>query len=520
NDLRTVFKYNEIGNINSLDPVECSSSENSWAANQIFNGLIQLDDSLRITPCIAKSWEISTDGLTYTFKLRKDIFFHDNKIFPGGKGRNVVAQDFVYSFGRLFDPKISRALSLVEIIKKENEKPKINAPNDSVLIITLQKPFRPFMNILSMKFFSVIPHEAIEQLGNNFGKMPIGTGAFMFKKWDDSKIVLLKNPNYFEFEGNNRLPYLDAVNITFIKDKQSAFLQLLRGDIDMISGADAVNIDVLFDNGGRLNDEFKSKFQLQTCPYLKTDYLGFLIDEKIPGIQNSPVRIKAIRKAINYAIDREKMMRFFRSNIGKPAIHGYVPPGLPGYNFRNVSGYTYRPEKVRQLLEEAGFPDGKNLPEITLHTTENYSDIVEFIQAQLEKFNIKINITIEPARELRKAIIQNEYAFFKRSWVCDYPDPENFLFMFNTKNFSPLGQNYFHFSNDDFDTLYETAQKESDEHKRNALYLKMDQIVMNEAPVVPLFYDQVIRLVSNEVSGLKINSLNMPDFKTVRKFKK
>ena len=517
-DNRTVFKYNEIGNINSLDPVETSSSENSWAVNQLFNGLVQLDDSLRIKPCIAKSWEISDDGKSYTFHIRRDVYFHDNRVFAGGKGRVVKASDFVFSFKRLFDPKISRALSLVEVIQSDSSgNADMSAPNDSTLHIRLKKPFRPFINLLSMKFFSVVPEEAVNKLGNYFSKMPVGTGPFIFKKWDDSKIVLLKNKNYFEYEGKNRLPYVDAVNITFIKDKQSAFLQLMRGEIDMISGADAVNIDVLFDHEGRLNEEFQGKIQLQTCPYLKTDYFGFLIDDNIPGIKNSPVRMKALRTAINYAIDREKMMKFFRNNVGKPARNGFVPPGLPGYPYNNIKGYDYKPEKVRQLLEEAGFPGGKNLPEITLHTTENYSDLVEFIQAQLEKFNIKIKVTIEPARELRKAIISNEYAFFKRSWVCDYPDPENFLFMFHSKNFSPVGQNYFHFKSEKFDEYYELAHKESDEVKRNGYYAAMDQIIMDEAPVVPLFYDQVVRLLSNKVSGLSINPLNLPNLKTVQK---
>ena len=518
NETRKVFKYNEIGNINSLDPVEASSSENSWAIHQIFNGLVQLDDSLKLRPCIAKRWQISEDGRTYTFILRNDIFFHDHPCFKNSKGRKVTAEDFAYSFNRLFDPKISRALSLIEIIDTTlNGKPIIVPIHDTCLKIQLKKPFRPFMNLLSMKFFSVVPKEAIEQLRDNFGKAPVGTGPFIFKKWDDSKLVLLKNPNYFEEKDGQKLPLVDAVNITFIKDKQSAFLQLLRGEIDMISGADAINIDVLFDNNGKVKDEFNGKFQLQSCPYLKTDYLGFLIDEKIPGIKDSPVRIKALRKAMNYAIDREKMMKFFRNNIGTQAQYGFIPPGLPSYPHQSIKGYSYRPEKVRQLLDSAGFPEGKNLPEITLHTTENYSDLVEFIQSQLEKFNIKIKIVIEPARELRKAIIQNEYAFFKRSWVCDYPDPENFLFMFHSKNFSPVGQNYFHFCNKEFDRLYELAQVEADEKKRNGYYSQMDQIIIDEAPILPLFYDRVIRLVSNKITGLNVNPLNLPDLKTVRK---
>ncbi len=518
-DNRTVFKYNEIGGINSLDPAEASSFENIWAVNQLFNGLVQMDDSLRVVPCIAKSWDITDEGKTYVFHLRNDVYFHDNKLFESGKGRKVKASDFEYSFFRLFDPQISRALSLVDIVDRSERSgyKGFKAENDSTFIIYIKQPFRPFLNILTMKFFSVVPHEVVEANGDNFGNEPVGTGPFTFKVWDESKIILLKNPNYFEFEGNERLPYIDAVNISFIRDKQSAFLQLMRGELDLISGADAINIDGLFDNTGKLKKEYNGKFQVQMSPYLKTDYLGFLIDEKVPGIGKSPVVKKALRQAVNFGFDREKMMKYFRNNIGAPATAGFIPPGLPTYNTQLVNGYRYNPDKVKQLLIEAGYPDGKNLPPITLHTTEQYTDLVEYIQSELQKNNISIKINIEPARELKKAVLSNEYEFFKKSWVCDYPDAENFLFMFHSKNFSPIGQNYFHYKNPDFDALYDKAQKENNDSLRAEYYRQMDQMIVDDAPVVPLYYDQVVRLVSNSITGLKTNPMNLLNIKKVKK---
>jgi oligopeptide transport system substrate-binding protein len=519
-DVRTVFKYNEMGGITSLDPAEASNFENIWAVNQLFNGLVQMNDSLRVIPCIAKSWEISEDGKTYTFHLRKDVFFQDHPLFKNGKGRKVDAADFEYSFFRLFDPSVSRALSLVDIIDRSERSAYKGfvAKDDSTFLVYIKQPFKPFLSILTMKFFSVVPNEIVEGMGDGFRKAPVGTGPFQYKMWEDgNKIVLLKNPNYFEFENGQRLPYLDAVNISFIRDKQSVLFELMRGNLDLISGADAINIDAVFDNQGKLKDEFAGKFQVQTCPYLKTDYLGFLIDDNIPGIDKSPVRLKAVRQAINYGFDRVKMMAYFRNNIGSPATAGFIPPGLPGYNANFVKGYYYNPEKVRQLLAEAGYPEGKNLPDITLHTTEQYKDLLEYIQSQLSQNNIKIKISIEPSAELKKAVSSNEYEFFKKSWVCDYADEENFLFMFHSKNFSPIGQNYFHYKNPDFDALYDKAQKETNDSLRSGYYMEMDKMIVDDAPVVPLYYDQVVRLVSNNISNLSTNAMNLLNLKTVKK---
>ena len=203
-----------------------------------------MSDSLKVLPSIAKDWSISDDGLTYTFNLRNDVYFHDNDLFEGGKGRKVTAKDFVYSFNRLYDSKVSSAVTLLYNIDKEN---KITtngfvATNDSTFSIYLKKPFSPFLGILTMKYFSVVPKEAIEHYKEEFRRNPIGTGPFKYKYWEEgTRLVMHKNTNYFEYDGANRLPYLDAVSVSFIKEKESAFMQFLKGDIDMLSGIDAFN---------------------------------------------------------------------------------------------------------------------------------------------------------------------------------------------------------------------------------------------------------------------------------------
>ena len=267
-----IFRYNESSGIATLDPAFAKDQATIWATNQLFNGLVQLDKSLNVKPSIAKNWTISSDALHYTFNLRDDIYFHDHKIFENGKGRKVIAQDIEYSFSRLLDEDLAApgAWVLRNVMS-------FKAKDDSTFSIDLKTPFPAFLSLLSMQYCSVVPHEAIK--GGNFNQQPIGTGPFKFQLWVDGvKLVFRKNPNYFEKEGEYPLPYLDAVAITFIKDKQSAFLQFIQAKLDFISGIDASYKDEILTNTGELQDKYKDKVCLQSQPYLNTEYLGFLMD--------------------------------------------------------------------------------------------------------------------------------------------------------------------------------------------------------------------------------------------------
>lgn len=518
NEERKVFRYNEMQGISSLDPAAARNFENIWPVNQLFNGLVQMNDALQVEPSIAKSWKIAEDGKSYTFILRNDVFFHDDASFAGGKGRKVIASDFVYSFTRLFDAKVSSAMSLLDVVDK-NQSGGFEAPNDSTFIIYLKENFSPFLGILTMKYFSVVPKEIVALYGEDFRKHPVGTGPFKFKMWEEgTQLVLLKNENYFETDAEGkRLPYLDAVSISFIKDKETSFMQFMKHDIDMISGMDAFTPSEVLDDKGKLKPFYKEQFNLQTQPYLKTDYLGFLIDENAAVVKNSPTKIRAVRRAINYAIDREKLIKYFRNSLGIPATAGFIPSGLPSFNPNVVKGFTYNPDKARELLLEAGFPGGKNLPEIMLYSTETYLDLFEFIQSQLAECNIKIKIMVEKAPVLTQAVANNEIPFFRKSWIGDYPDEENFMSLFYSKNFSPKGFNYTHYNNPIFDKMYEKARNCLDDSLKKSLYQKMDQVLIDDAPIVPLYYDEVVRLVNKKVEGLTTNPMNLLNLKRVRK---
>ncbi|MBA3972383.1 MAG: ABC transporter substrate-binding protein [Bacteroidetes bacterium] len=519
-DNRTVFKYNDMAGVTSLDPAAARTFENILAVNQLYNGLVEMNDSLRVSPSIAKTWNISSDGLTYTFNLNSGVTFHDHQYFENGKGRIVTAKDFVYSFNRLLDPKVSSATTLLAYVNNRNGNG-FEAANDSTFIIHLDKPFTPFLGILTMKYFSVIPQEVVEGYGEDFRRNPIGTGPFKFKMWNEgSKLVFVKNENYFESENGSRLPYLDAVSISFIKDKETSFLEFLQGDVDMVSGIDAINTDEVLTVEGKLKEKYQGMYKMQTQPYLKTDYLGFLIDDNLPQFKKSPLKLKAIRQAINYGFDRKKMVMYLRKNLGTPATAGFIPPGLPSFNSSKVKGYDYNPDKVKELLFLAGFPDGKGLPDISLATTEQYLELAEYIQSQLAEFGIKIRIDVQKASVLSDAIANSKINFFRKSWVCDYPDEENFLSLFYSKNWSPKGFNYTHYSNPQFDILYEKSQSELNDSIRYDYYQQMDQLLIDNAPIVPLYYDQVVRLVQNNISGLTSNSMNLLSLKRVKKLAK
>jgi oligopeptide transport system substrate-binding protein len=515
---KTVFKYNEAAGITSLDPAFSNRTENIWAVNQIFNGLVQLNDTLAVVPCIAKSWDISANGLNYTFHLRNDAYFHNHRLFKNGKGRKVNANDFVYSFKRLLDPAIaSPGVWVLNAVAQNDDA--IEAINDSTLKITLSKPYRPFLNLLSMPYCSVVPHEIANHFQKDFRSNPIGTGPFTFKFWaEGEKMVLLKNPTYFEFFEGKRMPFLDAVNISFLKDRQTAFLEFVKGNFDFMSGIDASYKDELLTRTGALQKKYVSKVNMSKIPFLKTDYLGFNLDySEGMGKLSNEAKTK-IRSAINYGFDRNKMVLYLRNNIGAAALNGFVPKGMPNFD-TTVVGYNCQPEKAKQLLKDAGFPEGKNLPEIQLITTAVYLDVCEYIQSELSQLGIKIKVEVLLPAVNSELIANNKAAFFRKSWVADYADKENYMSVFYSKNFSPNGPNYTHFKNDEFDKLYESSLTMISNEELQINFKRMEEIIIAEAPVVPLYYDDAVFFYHKNITGLKGNPLNLLQLKSVNKIK-
>ncbi|MFM2201507.1 MAG: hypothetical protein RL040_707, partial [Bacteroidota bacterium] len=376
-DNQAVFCYNESNGITTLDPAFSRDIEVMWATNQLFDGLVELDSQMKIVPCIAHRWAISSDGKDYIFFLRDDVFFHPSTLFTDTTGRKVTAADFVYSFNRLLDPTLACPASWIFSSVDRNNRGGFEAINDSVFAIHLKEPFQPFLGMLTMQYCNVVPKEVVEHFGPDFREHPIGCGPFRFAFWyENVALVMHRNNRYWMKDGEGQqLPYLDAVKIEFAKDMSVEFQGLLQGKYDFMSGIHTSFKDELLNQSGELADAYKELLKFQRTPFIKTDYLGFQMDPEAAINANSPLMDVKVRQAISHAIDKNEMVKYLRNNTVFAAYSGFVPPMLNPSNSSEY--YPYDLEKARTLLAEAGYPYGKNMSEVVLSTTGDYADLME-----------------------------------------------------------------------------------------------------------------------------------------------
>lgn len=515
NGQKQVFHYNDFSGIASLDPAFAKNQSIIWAVHQLYNTMVETDNDLNIVPSLAYRWDVSDDRLVYTFHLRDSVYFHDNEVFAGGKGRKMTAKDIEYSFKRITDPATASSGAWI-FNNRVDPATGFKALDDSTFRLTLLRPFTPIIGLLSMQYCSVVPHEAVEKYGTDFRSHPCGTGPFSFKSWEEGQaLILLKNERYFEHDSaGNRLPYLDAVKTTFYDSKATEFLLFRQGKLDFINDIDASFKDEILTKKGVLRKDWEGKIRLTKHAYLNTEYLGIMVDSTNALVKSSPMRFKAVRQAINYGFDRRKMMMYLRNSIGTPAESGFIPSGLPSFDSSVVKGYPYNPAKARQLLAEAGFPDGKGLPPIKLLTISIYSDLASFIARQLEEVGLNIQVEVVQKSLLLEQTAKSQALFFRGSWMADYPEAENYLSVFYGKN--PAPPNYTRYKNPAFDKLYEQAIVTENDSLRHRLYQQMDQLVINDAPVVPLWYDEVIHLEHLWVKGFLPNGLNLLELRRTR----
>lgn len=509
-----VFYYNESTGIASLDPAFAKNQSILWAVNQLYNGLVETDAELHIVPCLAKSWEISADRKSYTFHLRTDVYFHDDPSFSGGKGRKMTAADVVYSYQRIMDPSTASPGAWIFNNRVDSIQP-FQAVDDSTFMLKLRQPFSPILGVLSTKYCSVVPREAVTFYGKEFRKHPVGTGPFLFSSWEEGEaLIFVRNQSYFEKdEQGNRLPYLDAVKVSFYDSKATEFLLFRQGQLDFINDIDPSFKDEVLNKQGFLKKEWEGRILLNKHAYLNTEYLGILVDSSKDQVKTSPLRLKKLRQAINYGFDRRKLMFYLRNSIGMPAISGFVPRGLPSFDTTAVKGYTYDPQKARSLLREAGF-SSSGTP-IRLLTIPVYADLAGYIARQLEETGIPVVVEVIPKSLLLERTAQSTAPFFRASWIADYPDAENYLSVFYGKN--PAPPNYTRYKSPVFDALYEQALQTTNDAARYTLYQQMDRLIMEDAPVVPLWYDEVIHLVNPKLKGFTPNGLNLLELRHARK---
>lgn len=509
------FHYNETTGISSLDPAFAKNQSNIWAVHQLFNTLVETDEQLHIVPSLSKSWDISTDRLHITFHLRTDVFFHDNSCFANGKGRRVVANDVVYSFQRLMDKNTASPGAWI-FNNRVDAATGFIALNDSTFQLNLLKPFVQILGVLSNVYCSIVPKEAVEKYQTAFRRNPVGSGPFRFKAWEEGQaLILTKHEKYFERdEKGERLPYLDGIKVSFLDSKATEFLEFRQKRLDFVNDIEASFKDEILTRKGELRKEWEGKIVLNKHPYLNIEYLGILVDESNPLVKSSPLRLKAVRQAINYGFDKRKLMLYLRNSIGTPAESGFVPMGLPSFDTSIVKGYAYNPQKAKALLREAGFDEQHPPPAIKLLTIPIYADLASYIARELQDVGLVVQVEAIQKSLLLTQTAKNQALFFRASWIADYPDAENYFSVFYSKNPSP--PNYTRYNNTEFDALYEQSTREPDDSIRYKLYQQMDQMIINDAPVVPVWYDMVIHLVQPQVQNFKPNALNWLELRRVK----
>lgn len=527
-----VFVSNETENIRSLDPVGINDVVSHHVAHQIYDLLVDLDTNLQLVPMLAKRWEVSPDGLTYTFHLRNDVMFHDNACFPGGKGRKMIAEDVRYSLNRVLDPRtgslgfdfyknyVVGAKEFNEEVTKatsENREPKIKDASgyqvidDTTFQIKLTKPFAPFIYYTCLGFAYVIPKEAVDKYGKDFFQNPVGTGPFVFEKWTpDLEINMKKNPNYWDKDAaGNQIPYLDGVKFRFIKDLSQQLLEFKNGNIDDSYRIPNELFKTIVNEDKTLTPEY-SKFIVQRKTSLSTQYYGFLVTSKV-------FEDPKVRQAFNYAIDREKILKYvLQGSATDPAIYGMVPPVMPNYNAKRIKGYSFDLPKAKDLMSQAGFPDGKGFPVVTLNINEGggrNTQIAEAIQDMLKEIGVTVKLQLLQFAQHLDNIDAGRSDFYRLGWNADYPDPETFLNLFygknvpaNPKDVSPI--NSFRYKNPKFDELFEKAIATTDIAERNRLYEEAEQLAVNDAVVLFIYYDEDWRLVQPYVRGYALDPMH------------
>lgn len=518
------FRYNEDAGITTLDPAYVRSQAEIWACSQIFEGLVEFDSTLNVIPCIAYRWEISNENKTYTFYLKNNVYFVD---YEGNKRRKMTAHDFVYSFSRIvkketaspgswiFNDKID--LNLFETGNEQNPQYPFRALNDSVFVINLKTSFAPFLSMLANPYCYVVMPEEAEKQGKKFRSKPTGTGPFRLVRWDeDVQMLLNKNPYYHEDTKDGKLPFLKGVLIELNKNKQAAFMGFISGKYDFFNGIHPNFKDELFTQTGTLKEKYQNQFILKSTPFLNSEFIGFYLDDTPKGM--SKEQFAEFRKMLNMATNRSEIITFLKNGFGYPADKGFVPYGIAAYDSVRIAKLSYNPSKAEAWMKANGFNAGNTL-KLTLNTTADYVDIAVLLKNQWKKIYIDLTIEIHPGSFLRQLRNQGKALLFRASWIADYPDPENFMAYFYSPYHSPNGPNYTHYSNKEFDKLYSESMSETNIHTRMKYLAQMDSIVTEQCPVLFLFYDKSIRLISKKVTGLEANPMNFLKLKYVSKTK-
>jgi peptide/nickel transport system substrate-binding protein/oligopeptide transport system substrate-binding protein len=461
NRLNGYVYYRLNANPTTLDPAFIVDVTGGSIAAKLFNGLVRLDKDLNIVPDIARRWKISHDNLTYTFFLRSDVNYINK--------RSVIANDFKYSFKRILDPKtrspntwvlekIAGAKAFME--GRADDVEGLRIIDDHTLEIRLERPFSPFLFLLSMSAAYVVPEEEVRKWGPDFSSHPAGTGPFVLVEWlPNRELRLQKNMAYFD-----RAAIVAGIVYRVIPEDLTALTEFELGNLDVLS--------VPAPEFSRYRGDPKWKDFMLSVKAVNTYYIGLNCSR--PPFDNS-----SVRRAMNLAIDREKLLSTFYENRGRVA-RGPVPDVLRKWDAPPL--YPYDPEKARRILAQEGMK-GRTI-HFYITGEQEVVDMAEFIQSYMREAGLDVRITQLEWSAYKEAINKGEPDMFWLSWWADYPDPEDFLFpLFHSSNAGPAG-NRARFHNAEVDRLIELGQAAGDEQERDIYYERAERTIVEEAPWV------------------------------------
>lgn len=467
--------------LSTLDPAFIVDVSSGTVAAKIFNNLVQFDPEGRIVDDLADRWEISPDGTLYRFHLREGVRFHS--------GRELVAEDVVYSLRRLLDPVVnSPRFWLLETVAGAEEfrsgtspdLPGIRALPSGVIEIELSHPVGLFLDFLALPNAAIIPREAVEDSEGNFAVRPVGTGPFLLGQWQrQNQLVLIRFSDYFA-----GLPELPGVVYRVIPEALTAAVEFEQGNLDLIEVPRA--------EYKRYTVTLPWKDLLDSRVGLNTYYLGF-------NCRRPPFDDFRVRQAFNYALDREKIIEAILENRAV-AASGPIPPGLLE---TAGEGYSYDPDRARQLLKEAGveFPLRATL---LFKSDREVLTIAEVIQSYLKEVGIELILVQREWSSFLEALNGGEFDLFYLSWWGDYPDAENFLYpTFHSANLGP-GGNRALFTDPEVDENLSTATGVVDPVRRVELLSAAEKRVINLAPWVFLWHKKEVMIRSPRLENYRI----------------
>jgi oligopeptide transport system substrate-binding protein len=472
----------------TLDPARINDVYGRSVAQQIFDGLVEFDQTLTIVPALAQYWRASRDGLTWTFILRKGVRFHD--------GREVSADDVVFSLTRLLDPKIrSTAADLFSNIQgaqdfREGRAPSVRgvtAVDASTVRVVLDEAQVPFVSMLAIGHAKIVPRAVVTSQGDAFGAAPVGTGPFRFERWDRRKeIVLAANPDYF-----GGAPRLGRIVYRIFPDEQSGamFEEFRRGELE--------------DSPVPMRDYPKL---LASTPGIHVKRPMFSIRFLGINTRMKPLDDVRVRQALIHAIDRESIIE--EVTRGRFVLaRGILPPGTLGYNPR-LQGHGYDPARARELLAQAGYPQGRGLPPLAIWAGVRLEREHELVRRDLAAVGVQAEFNyMTDWPQFSKMLTDGQFPVFQYAWFADVPDPDNFLFkLFHSR--SP--RNYTGYANPRLDDLLVRARNETDGQRRVDLYRRAEQIVIDDAVVIPFFHYTYERVFQPYVRSIEVNGLGDP----------